>query len=102
MSMKSDFAAVHDGYVRAAALRLLADLPEYRANDIVITDAVRALGLACTNDQMRGHLVWLEEQRLVTVIDVGGIAVATLTERGAEVAAGRSHIDGVQRPKPGR
>jgi hypothetical protein len=102
MSLKSDFAAVHDGYVRAAALRLLAELPEYRANDIVITDAVRALGLACTNDQMRGHMVWLEEQRLVTIADLGGVTVATLTERGGEVAAGRSEIAGVQRPKPGR
>lgn len=102
MSMKDDFALVHDGYVRAGALRLLADLPEYRANDIVITDAVRALGMACTNDQMRGHLTWLQEQRLVTLTDVSGISVATLTERGAEVAAGRSHITGVQRPKPGR
>lgn len=102
MSMKSDFAAVHDGYIRSAALRLLAELAEYRANDIVITDAVRALGLACTNDQMRGHLTWLEEQRLVTLTDLGGVTVATLTERGAEVAAGRAEIAGVQRPKPGR
>lgn len=102
MSMKSDFAAVHDGYIRSAALRLLADLPEYRANDIVIADAVRAVGLGCTNDQLRGHLTWLEEQRLVTVTEVGGMKVATLTERGEDVAAGRAHVDGVQRPKPGR
>lgn len=100
--MKSDFAAVHDGYIRSATLRLLADLPEYRANDIVIADAVRAVGLGCTNDQLRGHLTWLEEQRLVTVTEVGGMKVATLTERGEDVAAGRAHVDGVQRPKPGR
>ena len=102
MSMKSDFAAVHDGYIRSAALRLLADLPEYRANDIVIADAVRAVGLGCTNDQLRGHLTWLEEQRLVTVAEIGGMKVATLTERGEDVASGRAHVDGVQRPKPGR
>lgn len=102
MSMKSDFAAVHDGYIRAAALRLLAELPEYRANDIVIADAVRAIGHGCTNDQVRGHLSWLEEQRLVTVATIGDLKVATLTERGLEIATGRAHIDGVQRPKPGR
>ena len=102
MSMADDFAAVNDGYIRATALRLLADLPEYRANDIVVADAVRAVGLGCTNDQLRGHLTWLQEQRLVTVEDIGGIKVATLTERGAEIAAGRAYIDGVQRPKPGR
>ena len=102
MSMANDFAAVHDGYIRAAALRLLAELPEYRANDIVIADAVRAIGHGCTNDQLRGHLTWMQEHRLVTVQEIGGIKVATLTERGAEIAAGRAHIDGVQRPKPGR
>lgn len=102
MSLKSDFAAVHDGYIRAAALRLLAELPEYRANDVVIADAVRAIGHGCTNDQVRGHLTWLEEQRLVKLADLGGMTIATLTERGAEVAAGRAHIDGVQRPHPVR
>lgn len=100
--MKDDFALVHDGYIRATALRLLADLPEYRANDIVITDAVRAVGLGCTDEQLRGHLTWMQEHRLVTLEAVGGMKVATLTERGAEVAAGRAHIEGVQRPKPGR
>lgn len=102
MSIKDDFAAVNDGYIRAQALRLLEQLPEYRANDIVIADAVRSVGLGCTNDQLRGHLEWMAEQRLVTVADVGGIKVATLTERGLEIASGRAHIDGVQRPKPGR
>lgn len=102
MSIKDDFAPAIDAYIRAAALRLLAELPEYRANDMAIADAVRAIGLGCTNDQLRGHLTWMEEQRLVTIVDVSGIKVATLTERGAEVAAGRAQVDGVQRPHPGR
>lgn len=100
--MKNEFAAVHDSYIRAAALRLLAELPEYRANDIVIGDAVRAVGHGCTNDQMRGHLTWLEEQRLVTLAEVGGMVVATLSERGADVAAGRATVAGVHRPNPRR
>ena len=102
MSLKSEIAPVLDGYIRSSALRLLAELPEYRANDIMIADAVRALGLSCTNDQLRGHLTWLEEQRLVTLADLAGLSVATLTERGAEIASGRAEIAGVQRPKPGR
>jgi hypothetical protein len=102
MSLKSDLAAALDGYIRSAALRLLADLPEYRANDVVIADAVRAIGHGCTSDQIRGHLTWLEEQRLVTLADLGGVTIATLTERGADVAAGRTEVPGVHRPKPGR
>lgn len=100
MSISSDFALVHDAYVRAQALRLLADLPEYRANDVVIADAVRAVGLACTGDQMRGHLTWLAEQRLVTLAELGGMTIATLTERGSDVAAGRVNVPGVHRPGP--
>lgn len=102
MSLRSDFAPALDGYIRSSALRLLAELPEYRANDIAIAEAVRAIGLGCTNDQLRGHLTWLEEQRLVTLVDMGGLKVATLTERGGEVAAGRAQVEGVQRPQPGR
>jgi hypothetical protein len=102
VSIKDEFTAVNDGYIRSAALRLLAELPEYRANDVAIADAVRAIGLGCTNDQLRGHLVWLEEQRLVQLVDVSGIKIATLTERGSDVAAGRAHVEGVQRPRPGR
>ena len=101
MSLKSSFAPVHDGHIRLGVLQLLDTQPGYLANDSVLHQAVAALGLACTRDQMRGHLSWLEEQRLVTLlVPAAGIVVATLSERGADVAAGRSVIAGVQRPAP--
>lgn len=101
MSLSSEFAAVQDGHVRLAMLRLLADQPEYRANDSILHDAVNAVGLTATRDQVRGHVGWLEEQRLVTVIETNsGLLVVTMTERGGDVAAGRSIIKGVQRPAP--
>lgn len=100
MSLAADFTKAHDGHIRLAILRLLADLPGYCANDSVLHQAVNAMGLTCTRDQIRGHLTWLAEQRLVTVVEASQLTVATLTERGGEVAAGRSVIDGVQRPSP--
>lgn len=101
MSLKSSFAPVHDGHIRLSVLQLLDAQPGYLANDSVLHQAVSAMGLACTRDQMRGHLGWLEEQRLVTLlVPAAGIVVATLTERGADVAAGRSIITGVARPQP--
>lgn len=101
MSLSSDFAVVHDGHVRLAMLRLLADQPAYCANDSILHDAVNAIGLPATRDQVRGHVGWLAEQRLVTVQETGsGLMVVTMTERGGEVAVGRSIVKGVQRPAP--
>lgn len=101
MSLSSDFAPVHDGHIRLAVLRLLDAQAGYCANDSILTDAVRALGLSVTRDQMRGHLSWLDEQRLVSRVETGaGLVVATLTDRGADVANGRSVVSGVQRPSP--
>lgn len=99
----SDFATFHSAHIRLCILRLLAAAPGYFANDSVLQQGVEAHGLACTRDQMRGHLTWLEEQRLVTVQrpGAGQIMVATLGERGGDVAAGRSHVPGVQKPSPG-
>ena len=53
-----------------------------------------------SRDQVKGELRWLEEQRLVKIEDVGNgaVLVARLTERGADVAAGRARVDGVKRP----
>lgn len=103
MSLSSDFAPVHDGHVRLAILRLLDGQPGYCANDSVLHDAVNALGLSATRDQVRNHNAWLQEQRMVTMQLAGsGLQVVTLTERGADVANGRSVIAGVQRPAPGR
>lgn len=101
MGIGPDLAATLDAHIRLAALRLLDGQASYQANDSVLLQAVNAMGLGCTRDQMRGHLVWMEEQRLVTRIEVAtGLVVATLTERGSDVANGRSIIPGVQRPSP--
>lgn len=99
----SDFAQYHAEHIRIAMLKLLAEQPAYSANDSILTQAVNMMGLTCTRDQMRSHIAWLAEQLLVTRVEAGSsppIIVATLTERGGEVAAGRSSVPGVQRPSP--
>lgn len=95
----SDF---HFQHVRLTILRLLVEAPGYSANDSVLTDAVNAMGLMCTRDQMRTNLTWLQEQQLVTLMKPAAtLTVATVLERGAEVVAGRAIVDGVKRPSPG-
>lgn len=100
MSFGADLAKMQDGHIRLAVLQLLVGAAGYQANDSVIAQALAALGLPCSRDQLRGHLAWLEEVRLVMLIASGTLTVAELTERGNDVAAGRSAIAGVQRPGP--
>lgn len=100
MGFGADLAKVQDGHVRLAVLQLLVGAAGYQANDSVIAQALAAMGLACSRDQLRAHLTWLEEVRLIAVAELGGLRVAELTERGADVAAGRSFVSGVQRPSP--
>ncbi len=97
-----NFAEYHFEHVRLTVLRLLAEAPGYSSNDSILTDAANAMGLICTRDQMRTNLAWLEEQRLVMLLKpTSSLTVAAITERGNDVAAGRSIIAGVHRPSPG-
>ncbi|HYC03700.1 MAG TPA: ArsR family transcriptional regulator [Azospirillaceae bacterium] len=87
-------------HLRLMLLRLLAETPGYAANECLLADAVRSLGVAATGDQVRGELAWLAEAGLVTVERIAGLAIATGTARGEEVARGLAVHPGVRRPAP--
>jgi len=96
MSYQDHFAK----HVRIAILRVLDAAPGCRANSSILHSAVDELGLTASRDQVKGEIAWLAEQGLLTVVDHGGLLVASLTERGADVAAGRAVVPGIQRPTP--
>ncbi|EDQ2494188.1 ArsR family transcriptional regulator, partial [Salmonella enterica subsp. enterica] len=52
-------------------------------------------------DQVKTELRWLEEQSLVRTETLESVLVVWLTERGADVAAGRTIVPGVKRPGAG-
>ena len=85
---------------RLVILRILAEMPTYRANSSVLHTVLFEWGHEPSRDLVKTELRWLEEQQLVSLDDVGDGAVllAKLTERGADVAAGRARCDGVKRP----
>lgn len=93
-----NFAEFIRADVRLVALRLLAEMPAYRSNSSVLTMALERYGHAVSRDQVKTELRWLEEQGLVTVEDLDTVFVATLTERGQDVANGRTMVPGVKRP----
>ncbi|MES2755596.1 MAG: ArsR family transcriptional regulator [Pseudomonadota bacterium] len=91
------------GHARLAILRALVEAPTHSANDSVLAMLMETLGFPVTRDQLRTQLGWLEEQGLIEVArPTGSLVVARLRERGGDVAVGRSRVDGVQRPAPGR
>lgn len=96
-----NYSAHFAKHLRLVVLRLLGEAGGYRLNSSVLTDAAKAHGLDASRDQMRGEIAWLAENGMVATEEpTPGLIVATLTERGADVAAGRSQHPGVQRPGP--
>lgn len=83
---------------RLVILRVLADMPAYRTNSFLLTTLLGKFGHEPSSDQVKGDLAWLQEQQLVTVEVVESVHIATLTTRGADVAAGRAVVPGVKRP----
>lgn len=99
----TDFFDFTMGHARLAILRALLGAPQHTVNDSVLTTLMESLGLPVTRDQLRGQLGWLEEQGFVRLVrPPGNLIVVTLRERGGDVAMGRAHVEGVQRPAPGR
>lgn len=95
MSQFSDFLRQDQ---RLVMLRLLAELPGYTSNSSVLVQLLEQFGHVMTRDQVKTELAWLSEQGLVTTDDAGSVLMAKLTERGADVAAGRARQPGVKRP----
>jgi len=84
---------------RLVLLRILSEMPSYRANSSVLVGLMEKLGHTMTRDQVKTELRWLAEQGLLAVEEAGSVLVATLNERGQDVAEGRARVDGIARPR---
>lgn len=93
-------ATLISGDIRLILLRAMEEVPGYQLNESVLHKAVGIFGHNVSRDVIRTELAWLREQGLITMDEVLGYFVATLTTRGADVATGRSTIPGVERPSP--
>ncbi len=96
-----DYAPHFAAHLRLTILRVLAEAPAYKLNDSLLTSACDHVGVPATRDQVRTQLAWLQENGLVRIDrPIAELTIATATERGLEVAAGRASAPGVQRPSP--
>jgi len=89
---------------RLVMLRLLQQSPGYALNSSILLTGLEELGHRVSRDLVATELAWLAEQNLVRVEQVDtstkALLVATLTERGLDVQAGRATVPGVKRPSP--
>ena len=96
------FAEIQSQHIRLTVLRLLAKGGgDYSANDSIIADALPHLGFTVGRERVRAEIEWLRDSALVKVENVESLLIATLTQRGLDVAEGRTTATGVKRPSPG-
>lgn len=94
------FAELVQSDIRLVILRALAQDLGYSHNDSILHAALGMYGHKCSRDTVRTELTWLEEQRLITIDKIGETYVATITERGVDVAEGAATVPGIKRPGP--
>ncbi|MDR2221004.1 MAG: hypothetical protein LBE24_10585 [Methylobacillus sp.] len=83
---------------RLAILLAIYFAPAYTLNRLALRDTVEKTGYVMSSDLFTAELAWLEEMGLIEGVTIHAV---TLTERGADVALGRSQTPGVRRPGPG-
>ena len=69
-------------------------------NSRIIGSEIPGLGHRVSADRLRTEIAWLDEQGAVTLAEAGSMFIVTLTERGVDLAAGRTAIPGIRRPAP--
>jgi hypothetical protein len=95
-----EFAELLTSDIRLVILRALAQDLGYSHNDSILHAIVKKFGHNVSRDVIRTQLVWLKEQCLVELEQVGDTYVATVTQRGVDVAEGSATVPGVKRPGP--
>ena len=86
---------------RLVILRLLSEALNYQSNCSFLNEGLGLLGYSVSRDTVRNQLRWLAAQDLVAITGVNSSLVATLTERGQDVAEGKAVVEGVKRPRAG-
>ncbi len=85
---------------RLVLLRALHAAAQYSANAYLLRRFAESLGHTASADRIEQDIAWLAEQGLVTRKAPEGVTVATLTQRGQDVADGSATVPGVARPRP--
>lgn len=96
------FSDVITADIRLVILRFLMESDgDYRLNSSILHKLLNMkAGYTTPRDKMVTELFWLKEQGLIELEESGNIYIATLTQRGLDVASGSARVPGVARPGP--
>lgn len=83
---------------RLLLLRALAEAAGYEMHIGALHLVLEYKGHHVSRDLVQTDLAWLQEQNLVQLRDIAKVQIATLTQRGLDVSAGRATVPGVRRP----
>jgi hypothetical protein len=83
---------------RLTILLALYFSPGYTLNRAALRNQVEMTGYVTSADLMAAECAWLAEIGLVEQLELDAVR---LTDRGEDVALGRSQTPGVRRPSPG-
>lgn len=92
--------AAVDRQARALVLRTLEQAPGYCMNSRILQHVLDGWALTFTNPELVALLEWLDREDLVALRCTDDVVVATLRQKGADVACGRDLHEGVERPPP--
>ena len=98
--MSPHYAQILTEDQRLVILRNLKDV-NGTANDSVLQTMLGVYGHKISRDLVKTHLHWLSEQGLITIETILTTDIATLTDRGVDVADGVTRVPGVGTPRPG-
>ena len=98
--MTASFAQLVTESMRRVTLELLREADGYELNIYILRSGLADFGFRPSLDKLRAEISWLAEQGYLSARDVGGTVIATLRERGQDVAAGNAQVPGVARPEP--
>ncbi|MBF0426966.1 MAG: ArsR family transcriptional regulator [Magnetococcales bacterium] len=96
----SDFAQTQASDRRRILIDALYRDPHYASNHVILKSILDRFGHFVSSQQIFSDLLWLQENSLVTLQDLAGIAVATLTSVGLDLAENRTFCPGVRRGDP--
>lgn len=99
---RADFSEFEGRYRRRDLLAALLASRDYSCNESLLRILLREQGYLVSGEQLRADLGWLAEHKLIRLREIGDLAIATLIERGRDVAEGAETIEGVERPAPER
>lgn len=95
-----NFAQAETEDRRLVLLRGLHASAAYRANAYLLRRFAESVGHTVSADRIEQDIAWLAEQGLAERLVSQGVTVATLTQRGQDVAEGSATVPGVARPRP--